>query len=93
MKIKEFLKELAYVTTYSDYQHIIIGSYDVEMFFKGGDIAEVYLEDLDGKKYLIARIYSECDGRTDKFSPWCENELLRGCVNEKFDRKEIPTND
>ena len=94
MTIKEFLRELGYATTYDNYHCIIIGSYDVEMFIDGdGEPIEVYLKDFDGERYLIARLYSDLDLRTDTFAPWCENELVRGYVSERFDRKEIPTND
>lgn len=94
MKIKEFLRELGYATVYNESLTIMVDSYDVTLYINGdGEPIDVYLKDLVGDNYLIARLYSDLDNRTDTFAPWCENELVRGYVSERFDRKEIPTND
>lgn len=94
MKIKEFIRELSYSVVYNESLTIMIGSYDVTLCIDGdGEPIEVYLKDFDYEMYLIARLYSNLDNRTDTFAPWCENELVRGYVSERFDRKEIPTND
>lgn len=85
MKIKEFIREFGYSMSYNQNLKITIGSYDITFYYDNQDYTiKVYLDDFDGKRYLISILREKSSLIPEYYHRWCENELIDGEVNVKF---------